>query len=60
MGLFIVIIIAVLIVVATSVALWWWRISAKFAPYEDERARQQTVASKPADDQVVVVGKKGP
>lgn len=56
---FIITIIVILVVVATSVALWWWRISAKFAPYQDELEKERSRAKKPADEHVVVVGKKG-
>ncbi len=53
---FIITIIAILVVVATSVALWWWRISARIAPYADEVEKQRARATKPADEQVVIIG----
>ena len=55
---FIITIIVILVVVATCVALWWWRISARFAPYDDERERMEAAAKRPTGDHVVVVGKK--
>jgi len=60
MAPFIITIIILLVIVATTVALWWWRISAKIAPYQDEVERQRARAQKPANEHVVVVGKKGP
>jgi len=59
---FIITIIAVLLVVATGIALWWWRMSARIAPYADERERAaaRALARKPANEHVVVVGKRGP
>ena len=57
MAPFIIIIIAVLLIVATSIALWWWRMSARIAPYADERERAATraLAHRPKDEHVVVV-----